>query len=88
MGSLTGVGWASTSKGPVKVRAWVSEMLGPRLEEVKLSSDQKLRPVEGGYELTATLIDSWRLHWWILSKTGDIEVLEPKSLREGAARYK
>lgn len=88
-------GFGFNENGPVKVRAWVSEMLGPRLEEVKLSEDQKLRPIDGGYELTATLIDSWRLRWWILSKTGDIEVLEPRGLREdiartlsdGAARY-
>jgi hypothetical protein len=47
------------------------------------------------YELTATLIDSWRLRWWILSKTGDIEILEPRhtrdeiaeTLRHGAAGY-
>jgi predicted DNA-binding transcriptional regulator YafY len=88
-------GMGFNEQGPAEIRAWVSDMLGPRLEEVKLSRDQKLRPVEGGYELTATLIDSWRLRWWILSKTGDIEVLEPKALREdiaktlreGAARY-
>jgi predicted DNA-binding transcriptional regulator YafY len=88
-------GMGFNEQGPIKIRVWVSEMLGPRLEEVKLSSDQKLRPVDGGYELTATLIDSWRLHWWILSKTGDIVVLEPESLRDdiakilrkGAARY-
>ena len=88
-------GFGFNENGLVKVRAWISEMLGPRLEEVKLSEDQKLRPIDGGYELTATLIDSWRLRWWILSKTGDIEVLEPKhirdeiakTLREGAAGY-
>jgi len=88
-------GMGFNEQGPIEIRAWVSDMLGPRLEEVKLSRDQKLRPVEGGYELTATLIDSWRLRWWILSKTGDIVVLEPedlrediaKQLREGAARY-
>lgn len=79
-------GMGFNEHGPIKIRAWVSEMLGPRLEEVKLSSDQKLRLVEGGYELTATLIDSWRLHWWILSKTGDIEVLEPKGLRDDIAK--
>jgi transposase-like protein len=89
-------GMGFNEQGLIEIRAWVSEMLGPRLEEVKLSRDQKLLPVEGGYEFTATLIDSWRLRWWILSKTGDIVVLEPEDLRnniakalsEGAARYR
>ncbi len=79
-------GFGFNESGPVKIRAWVSEMLGPRLAEVKLSEDQKLQPVDGGYELTATLIDSWRLRWWLLSKTGDIEVFEPKGLREDIAK--
>lgn len=82
-------------QGPIKLKAWVSNMLGTRLAEVALGKDQKLVPEGDGFELTVTLIDSWRLHWWILSKTGDIVVLEPRALhkniayalREGAARY-
>ena len=65
------------------------------MDETRLSADQTLRPVKDGFVLTATLIDSWRLRWWVLSKTGDIVVRGPralrdeiaKQLREGAAGY-
>ncbi|MDP2433999.1 MAG: WYL domain-containing protein [Pseudomonadota bacterium] len=88
-------GFGFGEKGPIKLKAWVSKMLGERMAETRLAADQKLQPVADGFELTATLIDSWRLRWWILSKTGDIVVLGPKTLRteiakqlsEGAARY-
>lgn len=88
-------GFGFGEKGPIKLRAWVSNMLGERLAEAKLGKDQKLVPENEGFELTVTLIDSWRLKWWILSKTGDIVIREPKALRkdithalrEGAARY-
>lgn len=73
-------------QGPIKLKAWVSNMLGTRLAEVALGKDQKLVPESDGFELSVTLIDSWRLHWWILSKTGDIVVREPATLREHIAR--
>lgn len=89
-------GFGFGEKGPIKLKAWVSEMLGGRLAEAKLDKDQKLVPEDEGFELTVTLIDSWRLKWWILSKTGDIVVREPAALRDeiahtlraGAACYK
>ncbi|RYH60751.1 MAG: WYL domain-containing protein [Alcaligenaceae bacterium] len=80
---------------PLDFQAWVSEMLGTRLMDSPLSDNQKLERVPGGYVLTATLNYSWKLRWWILSKTGDVEVLAPAVLRAevgallnaGAARY-
>jgi predicted DNA-binding transcriptional regulator YafY len=88
-------GFGFGEKGPIKLKAWVSSMLGERLLETSLGSDQVLKPLKDGFELTVTLIDSWRLRWWILSKTGDIVVRGPKALREdiagilhgGAAQY-
>ncbi|WP_157705952.1 WYL domain-containing protein [Shewanella bicestrii] len=32
--------------------------------------------------LTATVIDSWQLRWWIMSHAVSVEVLEPTALRE------
>lgn len=66
---------------PLAFQAWVSEMLGTRLMDSPLSEDQLLTRVPGGYVLSATLNYSWKLRWWILSKTGDIEVLAPGNLR-------
>lgn len=88
-------GFQFFEKGPIEFRAWVSKSEGRRLEETKLGKDQKLVPEGDGFELTVTLIDSLRLRCWILSKTGEVVVLEPKALRdqiaerlrEGTARY-
>ncbi len=92
-------GMGFSDKGTVekiKLKAWFSKPLGNRLAQTRLSEDQTIRDTEDGVELTATVIDNWTLRWWILSKTGDIEVIEPRALREdiaktlrgGAARYK
>lgn len=71
--------------GPrICIKAWVSQMLGRQLTETRLCEDQHLAPLEpanDGFMLTATLNYSWRLRWWILSKSGDIEVKEPMELR-------
>ncbi len=80
----------------IKLKAWFSKPLGNALAQTRLSEDQTIRGTEDGVELTATVVDNWTLRWWILSKTGDIVVLEPESLREditrilsdGAARYR
>ena len=84
-----------SEKGKIKLKAWFTKRLGDSLAQTKLSEDQTIRATEDGVELTATVVDNWTLRWWILSKTGDIVVLEPESLREdiakqlsdGAARY-
>lgn len=74
---------------PIDFEAWVSEMLGTRLMDSRLSESQQLQHVPGGYLLRARINDSWKLRWWILSKTGDIEVLAPAQLRAevGAALH-
>lgn len=80
----------------IRLKAWFTKRLGDSLAQTKLSEDQTIRETENGVVLTATVVDNWTLRWWILSKTGDIEVLEPKALREdialtlraGSARYR
>ena len=79
----------------VQLQAWVSTMLGAQLAETRLCDNQRLAPADDGFILTATLRYSWRLRWWLLSKSGDIEVLAPTDLRQeiaellmnAAARY-
>jgi hypothetical protein len=79
----------------IKLKAWFSKNLGAALAQTRLSEDQTIKDTEDGVELTATVVDNMTLRWWLLSKTGDIVVLEPedlreyiaKQLREGAARY-
>lgn len=85
-----------SEKGKIKLKAWFEKRLGDSLAQTRLSEDQTIRHTEDGVELTATVVDNWTLRWWLLSKTGDIVVLEPESLRddiakilrEGAARYR
>jgi predicted DNA-binding transcriptional regulator YafY len=92
---LTSGAMGFSEKGEIKLKAWFSKRLGDSLAQTKLSEDQTVQDAEDGVELTATVVDNWTLRWWILSKTGDIVVLEPESLREdianilrdGAARY-
>lgn len=70
----------------IRLKAWISPMLGIQLADTRLSMDQQLQPVDDGFVLSATLMHSWRLRWWILSKTGDIHVLAPESLRDEIAK--
>ena len=83
------------NKGQIKLKAWVSKTLGIQLAETKLAENQKLTPIDEGFEFTVMLPDSLILWNWILSWTGQIEVREPVALRKkiaqelkkGAARY-
>lgn len=65
----------------IRLKAWVSRQLGAVMADAKLDARQQLEPAEGGYLLKASLPYSWKLRWWILSKSGDIEVLAPSELR-------
>lgn len=69
------------SKEIISLKMWVSPVLGRSLGETPLSKDQKMQPVSDGFILTATLPNTWRLNWWILSKTCDVEVIGPDLLR-------
>lgn len=74
-------------------------MLAAQLADTRLTEAQTLKPANaagGGYVLMATVPRGWRLRWWTLSKSGDIEILSPKDLRheiadlltEATARYR
>jgi predicted DNA-binding transcriptional regulator YafY len=70
-------------KGQVlKLVAKIDELLAKHLAETPLSSNQKIKPVVGGYELSASVVDSWQLHWWVLSYGSAIEIVSPKQLRD------
>ncbi|NTV13127.1 MAG: WYL domain-containing protein [Desulfobulbaceae bacterium] len=65
----------------IKLVALVSEGLAAILAETPLSSDQNLKQVGEEFRLTATVNDTWQLHWWILSQGKGITVLKPVGLR-------
>ncbi len=75
------------------LRAQVAPELAVILRETPLSPDQQLDAASG--LLTATVADTWQLHWWLMSQGDAIEVLAPTALRQrmgealrrAAARY-
>ena len=69
----------------VRLTAWVSEGLARILEETPMSEDQSLKHDGDDIKLTATVIDSWQLTWWLLSQGDDIEVVSPAALRRKIA---
>jgi predicted DNA-binding transcriptional regulator YafY len=69
----------------ITLKANVSETLAAVLIETPLSKDQKLDQAKESYKLTATVVDSWQLEWWVLSQAEKIEVTAPKELRRRIA---
>jgi predicted DNA-binding transcriptional regulator YafY len=66
----------------ITLKARVSDELARLLEETPLSKDQKITTRAGVHTLTATVQESWNLHFWILSQGASIAVLKPVSLRK------
>lgn len=61
----------------------VSARMAAILIETPLADNQRMEPDEQGHAVVrATLPQTWQLEWWILSGAGQIQVLEPVSLRE------
>lgn len=63
------------------LKGYVSQDLYNILAETPLSADQSLKSEGNRVYLTATVEDSWQLHWWILSQGSDIKVEHPQSLK-------
>ena len=68
----------------IRLEAYLSKWLCSILRETPLSEDQVITHKENDEypTLTATVENSWQLHWWILSQGEDIEILKPRSLRK------
>ena len=61
-----------------RLKAKVSDSLARILLETPLSKDQKIV----GNRLTATVLDTWQLEWWILSQGAAITVIAPVALQK------
>lgn len=66
----------------IVLKAKLSEELAGLLEETPFVKDQKITRRAGQVRLTATVPDSWSLHFWILSQGPRITVMKPASLRK------
>lgn len=53
-----------------------------RLRETPISDDQKITEKKGGWQLQATIGNSYQLRWWLRGYGDRVEVLAPKSLRQ------
>lgn len=61
-----------------------SQWLANYLAETPLSYDQKINPeADGWVRLTATVNDTWQLHWWLMGQGAGVEVIAPNGLRKG-----
>lgn len=66
----------------IQLCAWVDETAAKLLKETPISADMQLIPVDDGYELRASVRDSWQLQWWILQQGPSICVQSPVELRD------
>lgn len=66
----------------LKVEAWINSGLARLLRETPISADMQLVADADGFNMTATVNDSWELQWWILSHCGSIQIRKPKKLRD------
>ena len=66
----------------ISLKAHLTDNLAAILLETAISSDQKITTRAGKNTLTATVKDSWQLHFWILSQGAAITVVQPTSLRK------
>jgi predicted DNA-binding transcriptional regulator YafY len=69
--------------GEIQLKLRVENGLASYLAETPIAANQKIGSDGHGWILTATLRNSWQLHFWILSQGSKVTVLEPDFLREG-----
>lgn len=68
----------------IRLRALIERALVQSLKESPISADQTIVSCPGTElwsELSATLIDSWQLRWWVLSMGAMIQVVSPVDLK-------
>jgi predicted DNA-binding transcriptional regulator YafY len=66
----------------ITLKATIDESLARLLEETPLSKDQRITTGAKVHTLSATVPDSWQLHFWILSQGAAITVVKPVALRK------
>ena len=66
----------------IQLIAQVDNTLAKLLEETPIANDMQLKPTTNGFELSASVRDSWQLEWWILQQGPSISVRAPTELRD------
>ncbi len=70
----------------IRLNAKISQFLARILEETPLAEDQKLKTEGDQVKLTATVVATGQLTWWIMSYGDNIEVTAPVALRREIGR--
>jgi len=60
----------------------VQPYLMKHLSECRLGSEQQISTIDDGYQVSAKVLDSEQLRWWLRSFGCSVEVIKPKSLRD------
>lgn len=71
----------------ISLKLWVDKSLGAILHESPLSTDMNMKECGEGFEVKATVQDTLQLKWWLLSRSREVKVLAPKTLREAVVRH-
>ncbi len=72
---------------PIRLELRCTNWVAAYLTETPLAADQKIEAeAEGWVRLTATVNDTWQLHWWILGQGAGVEVCGPDALRSSIAK--
>jgi predicted DNA-binding transcriptional regulator YafY len=67
----------------IRLRAVFEKRIAKFIVETPLSKDQRLSDLEDGrVQLTASVMETEQLRWWLLSLGDQVEILAPDSLRE------
>ena len=73
----------SSQGAPIQLQLRCTEWVANYLAETPLSADQKIEPeTDGWVRLSATVNDTWQLHWWLMGQGDGVEVRAPLTLRE------
>lgn len=65
----------------ITLKATLTDDFSNILKETPMSQDQKITKRSGIHHLTATVIQSWQLEFWILSQGDRITIKQPLALR-------
>jgi len=66
----------------IRLRIRIAKPAGQHLLESRLSADQTVVETEDAYEISATVVQTERLKWWLRGFGEEVEVLGPRGLRE------
>jgi predicted DNA-binding transcriptional regulator YafY len=72
---------------PIQLELRCRQSVANYLAETPLSLDQKIEmETDGWVQLTATVNDTWQLHWWLMGQGDAVEVCAPAGLRQSIAK--